>query len=212
RDGVSPALGGGGGAGYGGGSSGFDAYSWQESNSRGGGGGGGSIAQGTGVTLAAGESVFYSPNGGQGGQAQQEDGQHGWVVITWVVPPPLPDPDAPAGAASVQREPVVLTLTMPAGLACSAPTSDASGTWIQLPAANECSDDASNTGRSGEVDGLLGWATTPDFPTDIAQRQVDNGWGAYEMFDESGSLSAVFIPAGGWTQASSDTSLFPIWS
>ena len=28
----------------------------------------------------------------------------------------------------------------------------------------------------------LGVATTPDFPVDLAQRPVDNGWGAYDMF------------------------------
>ena len=199
------SLGGGGGAGYGGGSSGKEAIP----NLRGGGGGGGSTAQGAAIDTG---SIVISTAGGAGGSTDFGQGGDGWVIIRWLVPPPLPDPDVPSGAASVQREPVVLTLTMPAGLACSAPTSDASGTWIQLPAANECNDDASNTGRSGEADELLGWATTPDFPTDIAQRQVDNGWGAYELFDESGALSAVFIPAGGWTQASSDTSLFPIWS
>jgi hypothetical protein len=199
--------GGGGGAGFGGGSSGKENVA----NLRGGGGAGGSVARGSGVSMVDGAASFYSMAGGAGGSGNGASGTDGWVVITWVIPPPLPDPDVPTSATSVEREPVVLTLTMPAGLACSAPTSDASGTWIQLPAANECNDDASNTGRSGEADELLGWATTPDFPTDIAQRQVDNGWGAYELFDESGALSAVFIPAGGWTQASSDTSLFPIW-
>jgi len=163
--------------------------------------------------MVDGADSFYSMGGGAGGSGNGASGTDGWVVITWVIPPPLPlpDPETVSDQASMPREPVVLTLTMPAGLACSAPTSDASGTWIQLPAANECNDDTSSTGRSGEADELLGWATTPDFPTDIAQRQVDNGWGAYELEREDGSLEAVFIPAGGWTQASSDMTLFPIW-
>jgi len=209
-DKASPPLGGGGGAGYGGGSSGFDAYSWMVSDLRGGGGAGGSIAQGTGVQRVEGASSYYSSNGGAGGSARRVSGTDGWVVITWVIPTQPSEPAA--GDASVEREPVVLTLTMPAGMNCSAPTSDASGAWIQLPAADECEEGASSSERSSEPAGLLGWATTPDFPTGIAQRQVSNDWGTYELEREDGSLEAVFIPAGGWAQASSDTTLFPIWA
>jgi hypothetical protein len=31
------------------------------------------------------------------------------------------------------------------------------------------------------VSPILGWATYEEFPVDIAQRQIDNGWGAYEI-------------------------------
>jgi len=199
---AEPGGGGWGGAGYGGGAAGNDRL-----GASGGGGAGGSTAQGGEVDL---DSVRYSADGGSGGFGYSAGGA-GWVVITWVIPSPSPDPETASGGILVPRDPVVLTLTMPAGLTCSAPTSDASGAWIQLPTANDCSDNDPDAGRSGEATGLLGWATTPDFPVDIAQRQVDNGWGAYERLDESGALTAVFIPAGGWTQASSDTSLFPIW-
>ena len=58
---------------------------------------------------------------------------------------------------------------------------------------------------------FLGVATAPDFPVDIAQRQVDNGWGAYDMHDDQGNLESVFIPAGGsmfvWTQPR----LYAVW-
>ena len=65
----------------------------------------------------------------------------------------------------------------------------------------------------GENDGkvFLGMATTPDFPVDIAQRQVENGWGVYETHDEDGDLASVFIPAGDsvfvWTQPR----LYSVW-
>jgi len=59
---------------------------------------------------------------------------------------------------------------------------------------------------------LLGWATFEGFPQDIADRQVANGWGAYETFDEDGNLTGVFIPAGGSTFISGATRLYPIWS
>jgi len=200
--------GGGGGAGFGGGSSGKAAIL----DLRGGGGGGGSIARGPGVGEVEGAASFYSSNGGAGGSGQNVSGTDGWVVITWVIPAPPPDPELPGADADTPREPVILQLTMPAGAQCSSLQVDSSGPWVRLPAADDCS--IESTARVGSLDDeseLLGWATTPDFSVDLAQRQVENGWGAYETFDSSGDLSAVFIPAGGWAQASSDTSLFPIW-
>ena len=77
---------------------------------------------------------------------------------------------------------------------------------MTLPGASDCT--APET-RSGAI--LLGWATTPNFPVDIAKRQVDNGWGAYETFDDTGHITSVFIPAGGATFLSSQGSLYPIW-
>jgi len=58
----------------------------------------------------------------------------------------------------------------------------------------------------------LGWATNPNFPVDIAQRQIDNGWGAYQMLNGEERITAVFIPAGGPTLLSGDGNLFAIWS
>ena len=74
--------------------------------------------------------------------------------------------------------------------------------WIQVPDEEQCS-------RSGHS--LLGWATSPNFPTTIAQRQKDSGWGAYVLTNESGSIASVFIPAKGWTVVSGDNTLYAIW-
>jgi hypothetical protein len=81
------------------------------------------------------------------------------------------------------------------------------GTWITLPNANDCTPPA--TKQSAK---LLGWATTPNFPVAIAQRQVDNGWGTYETFNSDGQLTGVFIPAGGATFLSATGNLYSIWS
>jgi len=80
------------------------------------------------------------------------------------------------------------------------------GSWKQLPESNEITGVDENAGKT-----FLGAATTPDFPVDIAQRQVDNGWGAYEIFNEDGDLTSVFIPAGGWMAINGPTRLYAIW-
>ena len=81
------------------------------------------------------------------------------------------------------------------------------GSWKQLPESTEITGVDENAGKT-----FLGAATTPDFPVDIAQRQVDNGWGAYQTFNEDGDLTAVFIPAGGWMHITNSTRLYAIWS
>lgn len=78
------------------------------------------------------------------------------------------------------------------------------GTWVTLPSTDSCAVTAEPQKR------VLGWATTPDFPVEIAKRQVANGWGAYELYDDSGRMTAVFIPAGGAAYLSSSTNLFPV--
>jgi len=104
----------------------------------------------------------------------------------------------------------VLVFELPEGVACNFDSVEASlGSWIELPSAGDCT----ITPRAGDEDpSLLGWATQEDFPVEIAQRQVTNGWGAYETFNDDGQLTGVFIPAGGYTEVSNDTNLFPIWS
>ena len=102
---------------------------------------------------------------------------------------------------------IQLVLRLPDGTACGASAPLLRGAWAQLPRASACTPADTPSGSS-----LLGWATNADFPIDIAQRQVDNGWGAYETFNSDGQLSGVFIPAGGYTLVSNDTNLYPIWS
>ena len=222
-DRVSPALGGGGGAGYGGGSSGFDAYSWRESNLRGGGGGGGSIAQGTGVALVEGESFFYSSNGGQGGQARQENGAHGWVIIRWTVPTPPPEPEPAPEPSTVEAQeadapnspavPLQLSLQMSAGLQCSmpgqVPGESTEGAWVRLPSASDCFESTFEGRDIGTR--LLGWATTPAFPSDLALVHAQGSDTAMELRDNTGHITAVFIPAGGWVHMTGNTRLYPIW-
>ena len=80
------------------------------------------------------------------------------------------------------------------------------GSWVTLPAADNCTPPATQPNAL-----LLGWSTTPDFPVAIAQRQVDNGWGANEIFNDSGQITAVFIPAGGATNVTGQGNLYAIW-
>jgi DNA-binding beta-propeller fold protein YncE len=80
-------------------------------------------------------------------------------------------------------------------------------TWTELPPSDACSASQDNAEAV-----LLGWATSADFPLEIARRQVDNGWGAYETFNDIGQLSGVFIPAGGATLVSAPATLHAIWS
>jgi len=107
-----------------------------------------------------------------------------------------------------QPQTVALSINTVDGSSCrQSSVSGIAGTWIDLPASDDCTPPASNAGAT-----LLGWATNPNFPVDIAQRQIDNGWGAYQMFDDEERLTAVFIPAGGPTLLSGDGNLFAIWS
>ena len=81
------------------------------------------------------------------------------------------------------------------------------GSWVTLEAASDCTPPPSTPDAT-----LLGWATDPDFPVDIAQRQVDNGWGTYETYNDDGQLTSVFIPAGGAAQLTNSNTLYAIWS
>jgi len=101
-----------------------------------------------------------------------------------------------------------LSLNPSGGTTCKKPSeSGVGGTWITLPAATDCTPPSSTPNAT-----LLGWATSPNFPIEIAKRQVDNGWGAYETSNDDGQLTGVFIPAGGATFLSASGKLFPIWS
>ena len=101
----------------------------------------------------------------------------------------------------------LLTLELPSDLVCNTAGADTDGLWIQLPSAKECS----FSGVSAtSLPQLLGWATTADFPVAIARRQVANNWGAYEVINEDGQITAIYIRAGGWTAQTVPGTLFAI--
>jgi len=188
---IEPGVGGLGGGGTGGkvisDVTGSNVTGANGTDGRGGGGGGAATYYGT----------SYTSTGGDGGD--------GVVIIRW-----LSSTGGDNGSSSAVTTPAptfTLTITPPVGVTCrTSGESATSGSWVSLPAANDCTSPATTPNAQ-----LLGWATTPDFPKAIAQRQIANGWGAYEIFDASGRITAVFIPAGGAILVSAPGSLFPIW-
>lgn len=79
------------------------------------------------------------------------------------------------------------------------------GSWVTLPTPATPSASSPNST-------FLGWATYEGFPVQIAQRQVSNGWGAYEVFNDDGSMRGVFIPAGGAACIAAPEPMYPVWS
>jgi hypothetical protein len=145
-----------------------------------------------------------------GNQATKFDADASWstsgnyniLFITYV------DPSIPTPTPASKPQTFELTLATEDGSTCSNSSQIATaGTWVTLPGDNDCSPPASKAGAT-----LLGWATSPNFPVSIAQRQIDNGWGAYETFNDDGQLTGVFIPAGGATFVSASGELYAIWS
>lgn len=138
------------------------------------------------------------------------------TITVSAAPDPNPDPDPTPSAAPTPLTDEstgnlgILTLEFPAGLSCTLNNREATSLlslWIRLPSADECTFSGSSAAASPQ---LLGWATRSDFPLSIAERQVTNGWGAYEMTNDDGQITAVFIPAGGWTAQTAPGVLFPI--
>lgn len=82
-----------------------------------------------------------------------------------------------------------------------------SGAWLQLPAADACSQSGPNANPNAK---LLGWATDPIFPVAVAQQIVDLKYGPID--DYFYGMRMIFIPAGGWTFVSGSNNLYPIWS
>ena len=118
----------------------------------------------------------------------------------------LTDGRAPSDATA--DSPIAIQLDPGSDATCSVGDVQAlRGRWVALPKSDSCTrlDHDPNSV-------LVGWATRADFPVDIAQRQVDNGWGAYETFNDDGRLTGVFIPAGGATVISAPGRLHAIWS
>ena len=79
------------------------------------------------------------------------------------------------------------------------------GSWVSLPT-------PTNPPAMSPNSTFLGWATYEEFPVAIAQRQIDNGWGAYEVFRDDGSMRGVFIPIAGSACITASGIMYPIWS
>ncbi len=113
-----------------------------------------------------------------------------------------------SGAQSPQPQTFDLTFTPDSGAMCSTSSeSGKDGTWITLPGTRDCTPPATRPKAT-----LLGWATSPNLPVEIAKRQVARGWGAYERFNADGQLTEVFIPAGRAALLSGSNILYAIWS
>lgn len=115
---------------------------------------------------------------------------------------------SPLRSDTPERRVFALSFDSANGALCStASQSGDAGSWMPLPGEESCTPPTSKPGAR-----LLGWATSPGFPVALARRQVDNGWGTYEMLGDDGQLIAVFIPVGGSTLVSAAGNLYPIWS
>ena len=114
------------------------------------------------------------------------------------------------GSGSARAVPQVVSVDLDLGAAelpASWSQSATLGSWSQLPASADVVGVGENAGKT-----FLGVATREDFPVAIAQRQVDNGWGAYEIYDADGRLESVFIPAGKSLHLTAVPRLHAIWS
>ena len=204
-----------GGSGYGGGGTGGkENGSYEVGGGASGGGAGGSYASNSiassvvfrPLSVNPGDSSAGAGGGAATGAPEGNPGRAGSVTITFFIVVPTPS----NGSSAVAPRAINLGFTLPSGFECRFGSVEASiGSWIELPAASDCTV-TPRAGDTSEGATLLGWATSADFPVAIAQRQVDNGWGAYETYNDDGQLTSVFIPAGGFTAISGPTNLFPI--
>ena len=115
-----------------------------------------------------------------------------------------------SGAGGGSAAPLVVSVDLgleAAELPASWSQSATLGSWKQLPASADVVGVGENAGKT-----FLGVATREDFPVAIAQRQVDNGWGVYEIYDADGRLESVFIPAGKSLHVTAAPRLHAIWS
>lgn len=141
--------------------------------------------------------------------AVSADGTRAYVVNSASNSVNVVDLTAGSSSSGGGSQTIAFTLNLSAGDDATCALSQVTGQqnrWVTLPESSACT---RTTRTSPSV--LLGFATTPDFPVDIAQRQVTNGWGAYELFNERGDLTSVFIPAGGATLMTGTRTLYGIW-
>ena len=117
-------------------------------------------------------------------------------------------PSDGSGSQSVAPQSVNVDIGLDAGdIPASWSGETTIGSWFSLPASSEVSGTGENAGKM-----FLGVATREDFPVDIAQRQIDNRWGVYEIYGDDGSLKSVFIPAGYSMHITAAPRVFAIWS
>ena len=130
---------------------------------------------------------------------------NGCIVITYSTSGPPPPSTVSSAAGSTG---LTLTFASDSRIRCF-PHSVSSevSSWVRVPSRVQCTITAESSSPI-----LLGWATTQDFPVSLAQRQVDNGWGAYELTDSGGQLTSVFIPAGGSAYLYVSNTVYPILS
>ena len=147
-------------------------------------------------------------------------GGSGLYDDSWIVSSPSQDfslrtyvdvPAAPSdgsGSQSVALQSVNVDIGLDTGeIPASWSGETTIGSWLSLPATSEVSGTGENAGKK-----FLGVATSEDFPVDIAQRQIDNGWGVYEIYGDDGSLLSAFIPADYSMRITAAPRVFAIWS
>lgn len=167
-------------------------------------------------TFTTGSQVLFATGSGQTGLTQLPAGTYTVVILT------TPNGTLIASESNVvigdgggassdaaASAPVEVSLSLDlatSGASCKegSAATGLMGSWLSLPAAGDCS---STTNPKAK---LLGWSTDANFPVELAQSQVNKGWGVID--DVFGGVRMIFIPAGQATYVSGPNSLFPIWS
>lgn len=133
------------------------------------------------------------------------------TTFTFTGTNPGPGPSDDSSSSTSASAPALETLTLAVSTGTTTCTGGSptgySGAWLQLPAADACSQTGPNANPNAK---LLGWATSPLFPVVVAQATVDaKSWAIDNYFY---GMRMIFIPAGGWTFVSGSNNLYPIWS
>lgn len=176
----------------------------------------GSISPGSWTALAGGAtSTFTITNNGATFQAYATNTFGGGTVATTGVSGVYQGggstPGGGSSSSSTSNTSTLETLTLQVSTGDTtciggSPTGY-TGSWLQLPAADACSQTGPNANPNAR---LLGWATDPIFPVSVAQQIVDLKYGPID--DNFYGMRMIFIPAGGWTFVSGSNNLYPIWS
>lgn len=171
------------------------------------------VAAGTSVSVSTGNIVTITNSGGNSevsvgiGNAPVPFSSGAYVGVSFSGGGGGGDSSSSASAPT----PVLETLTLEVSTGSTTCTGGSptgyTGSWLQLPAADACSQSGPNANPNAK---LLGWATDPIFPVAVAKEIVDLKYGPID--DYFYGMRMIFIPAGGWTYTSSSNNLYPIWS